>query len=84
MDAAASSAAPSVLIDFEGVAQLLGRDPSPSLRLWLWRGAKSGSMPAPIQLSPGRIAWYRAEWAAHLASRPRVKYAVTAEVRDAA
>lgn len=73
----------SVLLDFDGVAAILGRSADKSLRLYLWRGARSGTMPAPIQLSPARIAWRRSEWESHLANLPRAKYAARVEASDA-
>ncbi len=81
---ASTGATLSTLIDFEGVAAILGRPADKSLRLYLWRGARSGAMPAPIQLSPGRIAWRRSSWISFIESRPTVKYAAKAEARDAA
>ena len=45
------------LLDFEAVAERIGRKPDKSARLYLWRGVKAGQFPAPLQLSPGRIAW---------------------------
>lgn len=36
-----------------------------------WRLVKRGDLPAPMRLSPGAVAWRRAEIETWLASRPR-------------
>lgn len=63
-----------VLIDFRAVAALIGRGADRTLRLYLWRGARAGTFPAPIKVSENRIAWRRSEVEAWIASRPQVNY----------
>ena len=65
------------LLDFEAVAERIGRKPDKSARLYLWRGVKAGQFPAPLQLSPGRIAWTAGAVDRWVQSRPLVKYAPT-------
>lgn len=74
-----------LFLGFEAVAERIGRKPNKSTRLYLWRAVKAGHFPAPVQLSPGRIAWnsvFVDRWAE---SRPPVNYAPrTKEAGDAA
>lgn len=72
-----------VLLDFVAVAERIGRRPDRSARLFLWRQVKAGRFPAPLQLSPSRIAWDAAAVEEWLKSRPVVRYAPKAEGRDA-
>jgi predicted DNA-binding transcriptional regulator AlpA len=66
------------LVQFPETAGLVGREANQVTRLYLLRQIKAGTFPAPLQLSPGRIAWRRSEVEAWIASRPRVKYAAEA------
>lgn len=43
-------------------------------RVQLWRDIRDGRFPAPIQLGPNSIGWYRTEIDAWLAARPRRTY----------
>ncbi len=40
-------------------------------RTTLWRMARAGTFPAPVRLSPGRVAWRQDEVDAWVASRER-------------
>lgn len=68
-----------VLLSFEAVAERIGRKANKSARLYLWRAVKRRQFPAPLQLSPGRIAWVAHSVDAWIESRPRVKYAPKGE-----
>jgi prophage regulatory protein len=43
-------------------------------RVQLWRDIRAGRFPAPIELGPNSVGWYRAEIDAWLAARPRRTY----------
>ena len=64
-----------VLLGFEAVARRIGRRADKSARLYLWRAVKAGHFPAPVQLSPGRIAWNSISVDRWIESRPPVNYA---------
>ena len=40
-----------------------------------WRKIRAGRFPAPVQMGPNSIAWYRDEVEAYVDSPPRVNYA---------
>lgn len=63
------------LLSFETVAERIGRKPDGATRLYLWRSVKAGRFPAPLQLSPARIAWRAESVDAFLAALPTVNYA---------
>jgi predicted DNA-binding transcriptional regulator AlpA len=46
-------------------------------RVQLWRDVRAGKFPAPIELGPNAIGWFRTEIDAWLASRPRRTYCAT-------
>lgn len=77
-----ATAAPFFL-DFGAVCRRLGREPNTAARVAFWRGVKAGRFPAPIQLSPARIAWRSDEIETWLATRPRVAYAHQVEAGEA-
>ena len=60
---------------FRRVCERLGRDPNRSARLYLWRAVRSGTFPAAVQVSKGRIAWRGGEIEAWIANLPQVHYA---------
>jgi len=43
-------------------------------RVQLWRDIRRGTFPAPIELGPNSVAWFRAEIEAWKKSRPRKTY----------
>jgi prophage regulatory protein len=43
-------------------------------RTTLWRQVRSGSFPAPVRLTPGRIGWFADEITAFLDSRLRTHH----------
>jgi len=74
-----------MLDSFETVCRKLDRKPDHSARLYYWRGAKAGTFPAPVKLSPGRIAWRSEQIDAYLAGlKPCVYAKVQAGLGDAA
>lgn len=70
------------LLDFGSVCDRVGRERGRPARLAFWRGAKSGTFPAPVKAHPGgsRIFWRRDEIERWIADRPRAIYA---KARDA-
>lgn len=40
-------------------------------RTSIWRGVREGWFPPPVEVSPGRIAWYADEVETWIQSRPR-------------
>src|SRR5215475_7430959 len=53
-------------------------------RAQLARDIKSGRFPAPIELGPNRVAWYRKEVESWKASRPRRQYPMQTQIPDTA
>jgi hypothetical protein len=47
-------------------------------RMGRWRAVKAGTFPAPIRISPNRIAWYEHEVLDWLAACPRCIYGALA------
>ena len=43
-------------------------------RVQLWRDIRRGTFPAPIELGPNSVAWFKAEIDAWKQSRPRKTY----------
>lgn len=43
-------------------------------RVQLWRDVREGKFPAPLELGPNSIGWYRSEVEAWKRSRPRRTY----------
>jgi prophage regulatory protein len=43
-------------------------------RVQLWRDIRTGRFPAPIELGPNSVGWFRSEVEAWKASRPRRTY----------
>ena len=43
-------------------------------RVQLWRRVRAGTFPAPIELGPNSVAWFKAEIDAWKRSRPRKTY----------
>jgi predicted DNA-binding transcriptional regulator AlpA len=59
-----------VVRGWAGAERLSGKS-----RVQLWRDVRAGRFPAPIELGPNAIGWFRAEIDEWLASRPRRTYA---------
>ena len=66
---------PDALIGFNEVADLNGRVPDRTTRVYFWRLMRAGKFPPAIQVSDNRIAWRRGAILKHLAERPTVTYA---------
>lgn len=64
----------SALMAFASVAALLDRKADKATRLWLYRGARSGTFPAPLRLSKAKIGWRRADVLRWLETRQAVNY----------
>lgn len=47
-------------------------------RVQLWRDVRAGRFPAPLEIGPNSVAWYRDEIEAWKASRPRRTYGALA------
>jgi predicted DNA-binding transcriptional regulator AlpA len=55
----------------------------PASRQTIWREIRAGRFPAPIELGPNSLGWFKAEIEAGKASRPRRKYGSRADTSDA-
>lgn len=44
-------------------------------RTQIWRDVRAGKFPAPVQVGPNSVGWYRDEVEARQAELPRVAYA---------
>ena len=71
MDNEKSAGAPTddLIRGWRGATRATGKS-----RVQLWRDVCAGSFPAPIELGPNSIGWFKAEIEAWKASRPRRTY----------
>jgi len=71
-----AEASPREIIRIPEVSRLLGN----RSRTQIWRDVRAGRLPAPVQIGPNAIGFYRDEIEARQKALPRVSYAPTQTV----
>jgi prophage regulatory protein len=64
-----SDGAGDLIRGWRGVSAAIGKS-----RVQIWRDVRAGRFPAPVELGPNSIAWYRNEVDTWKAGRPRRTY----------
>jgi prophage regulatory protein len=64
-----SDGAGDLIRGWRGVSAAIGKS-----RVQIWRDIRAGRFPAPVELGPNSIAWYRNEVDEWKAGRPRRTY----------
>jgi len=69
MDTSTTDPTSDLVRGWAGAAREAGKS-----RVQLWRDIRRGTFPAPIELGPNSVAWFKAEIDAWKRSRPRKTY----------
>jgi predicted DNA-binding transcriptional regulator AlpA len=64
-----SAVSAEIIRGWRGVSAATGKS-----RVQIWRDIRAGRFPAPVELGPNSIGWYRNEIDAWITGRPRRMY----------